>query len=395
MSIFERVISDLMNFVDRHIERVILEQSSKFPVIAVTGPRQSGKTTLLKTLFKGYSYISLEDLNNRAFASVDPVAFLNLYNDKVILDEVQRVPELFSYIQTIVDGSGKMGQFILSGSQNFQLLNNITQSLAGRVALFKLLPFDFDEMKSGNLLADNVADACINGFYPAIYDRSIKPTIFYSNYIQTYVERDVTELTNIRDTRQFRTFVSLCAGRVGQLMNLNSLANECGISQPTAKSWLSILESSYIIFQLQPYYQNFNKRVVKTPKLYFYDTGLLCHILGIRDADTFHNNSSKGNIFENLIIAEYQKKNAHQYLHNEYWFWRDSNGHEVDLLNQNGNAFDIFEIKSTQTILTEHFKGLNFFDEISGGKVGAKTLIYGGNEDQKRTNYSVLGWRNI
>ena len=388
-------ISVGMNFVDRHIEKVILEQSSKFPVIAVTGPRQSGKTTLLKTLFKGYAYISLEDPNNRAFAGNDPVAFLKLYSDKVILDEAQRVPSLFSYIQTIVDNSGKMGQFILSGSQNFQLLNNITQSLAGRVALFKLLPFDFDEMKSANLLADNVAETCINGFYPAIFDRSIKPSIFYSNYIQTYVERDVTELINIRDTRQFRTFVSLCAGRIGQLMNLNSLANECGISQPTAKSWLSILESSYIIFQLQPYYQNFNKRVVKTQKLYFYDTGLLCHVLGIRNEETFHTNPLKGSIFENLIIAEYQKKNAHQYLHNDYWFWRDSNGHEIDLLTQNGNAFDIFEIKSTQTILTEHFKGMDYFDEISGGKAGTKTLVYGGNENQKRTDYTVLGWRNI
>jgi predicted AAA+ superfamily ATPase len=384
-----------MNFIDRHIEKVILEQSSKFPVIAVTGPRQSGKTTLLKTLFKGYDYISLEDPDNRAYASVDPVSFLTRFNDKAIFDEVQQVPELFSYIQTIVDNSGKMGQFILSGSQNFQLINNITQSLAGRVAIFKLLPFDFDEMKAGNILADNIAEVCLNGFYPAVYDRSIKPTIFYSNYIQTYVERDVTKLTNIRDTRQFRTFVSLCAGRVGQLLNLNSLANECGISQPTAKSWLSILESSYIIFQLQPYYQNFNKRVVKTPKLYFYDTGLLCHVLGIRDVNTFDKNPSRGNIFENLIVAEYQKKNAHQYLHNEYWFWRDSNGHEVDLLTQNGNAFDIFEIKSTLTILPEHFKGMNFFDEISNGQAGRKTLVYGGSENQMRTNYSVLGWRNI
>ncbi|WP_229238538.1 ATP-binding protein [Dyadobacter sp. Leaf189] len=395
MIIFTKDISGSMNFVIRDIEKVVWEQSTKFPVIALTGPRQSGKTTLLKTLFKGYKYISLEDPNNRAFADIDPVAFLNLYSDKVILDEVQRVPSLFSYIQTIVDNSGMMGQFILSGSQNFQLLNSITQSLAGRVALFKLLPFDFSEMKSGNLLADDVADVCLNGFYPAVFDRSIKPGIFYSNYIQTYVERDVTELTSIRDTRQFRTFVSLCAGRVGQLLNLNSLANECGISQPTAKSWLSVLESSYIIFQLQPYYQNFNKRVVKTPKLYFYDTGLLCHILGIRNAETFHTSPFKGNIFENLIIAEYQKKNAHQYLHNDYWFWRDSNGHEIDLLTQNGNAFDIFEIKSTQTVLTEHFKGMNFFNEVSNGLAGTKTLIYGGDQNQKRTDYSVLGWRNI
>lgn len=185
-------------------------------------------------------------------------------------------------------------------------------------------------MKSGNLIADNIAGVCLNGFYPAIYDRSIEPTVFYANYIQTYVERDVKELINIRDTRQFRTFVGLCAARVGQLLNLNSLANECGISQPTARAWLSILESSYIIFQLQPFYRNFNKRIVKSPKIYFYDTGLLCHILGIRNNHVFNANALRGNIFENLIIAELYKQNEHQYLHRDYWFWRDSNGHEVD-----------------------------------------------------------------
>jgi predicted AAA+ superfamily ATPase len=384
-----------MNFINRHIAESIQAQRDKYPVIAVTGPRQSGKTTLLKTLFNDYEYISLEDPNNRAFAQDDPLGFLSKYRSRVILDEAQQAPILFSYIQTLVDISGKMGQFILSGSQNFQLIKNITQSLAGRVALFKLLPFDFDEMKSDNLLAEDYLSACINGFYPATYDRDINPSVFYANYIQTYVERDVTELVNIRDTRQFRTFVSLCAARIGQLLNLASLANECGISQPTAKAWISILESSYIIFQLQPFYQNFNKRVVKSPKLYFYDTGLLCHILGIRNVDVLRESALKGNIFENMIIAEYQKKNEHQYLHHEYWFWRDSNGHEVDMLTQNGNVFDIFEIKATQTIMTEHFKGMNFFSDIALNKVGKKTLIYGGNEDQQRSLYTVSGWRNI
>lgn len=384
-----------MSFIKRHLEKSIQAQAGKYPVIAVTGPRQSGKTTLLKNIFKDYQYLSLEDPDNRSFATDDPVGFLKKYNDRIILDEAQQVPVLFSYIQTIVDESKKMGQFILSGSQNFQLLNNITQSLAGRVALFKLLPLDFGEMKPQNLLAKDYATACITGFYPAIYDREIDPTIFYTNYIQTYVERDVTELLNIRDTRQFRTFLSLCAARVGQLLNLNSLANECGISQPTAKAWLSILESSYIIFQLQPFYQNFNKRVVKTPKLYFYDTGLLCNVLGIRNTDTLIQNPLKGNIFENLIVSEIYKKNEHHYLHNDYWFWRDSNGHEVDLLTQNGNVFDVFEIKSTQTIMTEHFKGMDFFSDIAQNKTGTKTLIYGGTENQERSLYSVVGWRNI
>jgi predicted AAA+ superfamily ATPase len=384
-----------MSFVNRDIAAVINSQKNKFPVIAVTGPRQSGKTTLLRNIFKDYQYISLEDPNNRSFATDDPVGFLKKYNDQIILDEAQQAPQLFSYIQTIVDESKKMGQFILSGSQNFQLLNNITQSLAGRVALFKLLPFDFGEMKSGKLLAEDFSEACVKGFYPAIFDRDIDPTIFYANYIQTYVERDVTELTNIRDTRQFRTFLGLCAARVGQLMNLNSLANECGISQPTARAWLSILESSYIIFQLQPFFQNFNKRIVKSPKLYFYDTGLLCHLLGLRNTDTLVESSAKGNIFENLIVAEFFKQNEHRYLHKDYWFWRDSNGHEVDLLTQNGNVLDIFEIKSTQTIMSDQFKGMSFFSDLAQNKVGKQTLIYGGKDDQDRTLQTVLGWRNI
>ena len=384
-----------MSFVNRDIAAVINSQKNKFPVIAVTGPRQSGKTTLLKNIFKDYQYISLEDPNNRSFATDDPVGFLKKYYDQIILDEAQQAPQLFSYIQTIVDESKKMGQFVLSGSQNFQLSNNITQSLAGRVALFKLLPFDFGEMKSENLLAEDFAEACVKGFYPAIYDRDIDPTIFYTNYIQTYVERDVTELTNIRDTRQFRTFLGLCAARVGQLMNLNSLANECGISQPTARAWLSILESSYIIFQLQPFFQNFNKRIVKSPKLYFYDTGLLCHLLGLRNTDTLVESSAKGNIFENLIVAEFFKQNEHRYLHKDYWFWRDSNGHEVDLLTQNGNVLDIFEIKSTQTIMSDQFKGMSFFSDLAQNKVGKQTLIYGGKDDQDRTLQTVLGWRNI
>jgi len=384
-----------MTFVARRIEAVIRQHTEKYPVLAITGPRQSGKTTMLKTIFADYRYVSLENPDSRAFATDDPVGFLREYPERMIFDEVQQVPGLFSYIQTIVDESRQMGQFILSGSQNFQLLNNITQSLAGRVALFKLLPFDFAEMRSGNLLAETFPEACLNGFYPAIYDRRIEPTTFYANYIQTYVERDVTELAKIRDLRQFRTFLSLCAARIGQLMNLSSIANECGITQPTAKAWLSILESSYITFQLQPFYRNFSKRVVKTPKIYFYDTGLLCHLLGIRNTATFAESTLRGSIFENLVVAEIHKQNEHLYLHKDFWFWRDSNGHEVDLLTQNGNLYDIFEIKSTQTIMSEQFAGLNYFSEISENNAGEKTLIYGGSTNQSRTQYTVSSWKNI
>jgi len=385
----------MSTLIPRRLAPIIKAQLSKFPVLAITGPRQSGKTTLLKTLFSDYKYVSLENPNTRSFASEDPTGFLNQYDQKVIFDEVQRVPALFSYIQTRVDESGKMGQYILSGSQNFHLVNSITQTLAGRVALFKLLPFDFYELKSTGLLQDTYTSASLKGFYPAIFDRDIDPVVFYSNYIQTYIEKDVTELLNIRDLKLFRTFVGLCAGRAGQLLNYSALANECDISHNTAKAWLSLLESSYIIFLLQPYHQNFNKRLIKTPKLYFYDTGLLNYLLGIRTVADLQENRLKGQIFENMILAEFQKKNHHLYLHQDYYFWQDSNAHEVDLLTKESQGFSIFEIKATQTVSSDLFKQLNHFEEISGSLNVNKTLIYGGVENEKRTHYRVLGWQNI
>ena len=385
----------MSKYIDRQIAPTIKAQQSKFPVLAVTGPRQSGKTTLLRELFKDYRYVTLENPNTRSFALEDPIGFLNQYDQKVVFDEVQRVPDLFSYIQSRVDDSGMMGQFILSGSQNFHLLNNITQTLAGRVALFKLLPFDFTELKANNLLDELYTQACLKGFYPAIFDREIDPVVFYANYIQTYLEKDVTELLNIKDLKLFRTFLGLCAGRAGQLLNYSALANECDISHNTAKSWLSILESSYIIFLLQPFHENFNKRLVKSPKLYFYDTGLLNHLLGIRTAVELSENRLKGNIFENLILAEYQKQNHHLYLHEDYYFWQDSNAHEVDMLMKKGQAFSIYEIKATQTINNSLFKEMDRFEEISAPAKVTKTLIYGGTENEKRTRYNVLSWKNI
>lgn len=385
----------MSTFIPRQITPIIKAQQSKFPILAVTGPRQSGKTTLLKEVFDDYRYVSLENPNIRSFASEDPVGFLNQYDQKVIFDEVQRVPVLFSYIQSRVDESGMMGQFILSGSQNFHLLNSITQTLAGRVALFKLLPLDFTELKGKDLLAGSYTQASIKGFYPAIFDRDIDPIVFYANYIQTYIEKDVTELLNIRDLKVFRTFLGLCAGRAGQLINFSALANECDISHVTAKAWLSILESSYIIFLLQPYHQNFNKRLIKTPKLYFYDTGLLNHLLGIRTADELEENRLKGHIFENMVLAEYQKKNYHLYLHYDYYFWQDSNAHEVDLLMKNGQGFSIVEIKATQTVSAGLFKEMDRFEAIAAPTDVNKTLVYGGAENEKRTKYSVLSWKNI
>ena len=379
--------------LQRQITEVILSLLKQYPILALTGPRQSGKTTLLKEILPHYRYVSLEDIDLRFFASEDPKAFLEKYNNHVIFDEVQRVPLLFSYIQTIVDTNKEMGQFVLTGSQNFNLLEHITQSLSGRVILFKLLPFDIFELKQADLLPIDWEELLIKGFYPAIYDRKLNPSIYYSNYLQTYIQRDIAQLINIQDSYKFNNFIKLCAGRVGQVLNLANLAKDAGISQPTAKAWLSILEKSYIVFLLRPYFENFNKRIIKSPKLYFYDTGLVSYLLDIRNKDDI-NQSLKGNLFENLIISDRYKQNEHQYQLRTYWYWRDSHGHEIDLLLKKGTNFSIFEIKSSKTILPKMIKGLEYFDKITNGKVNSKTLIYGGKENEKRTNLFVESWKN-
>ena len=379
--------------VNRIISSSIKEIIGKYPIIAVTGPRQSGKTTLLKSMFPEYEYVSLENPDMRSFAETDPNGFLNKYNEKIIFDEIQRVPLLFSYLQTIVDESGLMGQFILSGSQNFHLMNSITQSLAGRVAIFKLFPFDFQELKSVDWLKEKYTDVMIKGFYPAIYDRDIEPNIFYSNYLQTYIQRDVSELIAIKDMHSFNRFLALCATRAGQLLNLNSLANECGISQPTAKAWLSALENSYIVFLLNPFHKNFSKRIIKSPKLYFYDTGLLRYLLKINDSDDLVNQSVKGTLFENMMVSEYIKRIYHKNdLQSEVWFWRDTAGNEVDLLIQKPKSVEVLEIKATQTIMPDLFKGLNYFENLAEYDNLKKTLVYGGNEYQQRSAGSVVPW---
>lgn len=381
--------------VNRTIVEGINAYMQRYPVVALTGPRQSGKTTLLKGMFPDFRYVSLENPDNRAFAENDPNGFLQLYDQKVILDEVQRVPALLSYIQTIVDSNNMMGQFILSGSQNFNLMKSITQSLAGRVALFKLLPFDMMELKSAGLLPSDYEQLILKGSYPALYDRSIPFASFYANYIETYIQRDVTELLSIRDFGLFRTFLKLCAARIGQQLNIASLSSETGVSVPTLRSWISILESSYIMYQLPPFFKNFNKRLVKSPKLYFYDTGLASFLLGIRNEKTLLESEFKGALFENMIITEYVKQNYHNNLYHDFYYWRDSNGHEVDLLVSNDTAYDAIEIKSTKTILPKQFAGLDFLANIGGDVIRRKVLVYGGDSSQKRTHYQIWAWSDI
>jgi uncharacterized protein len=383
MNINRRIKSELDSLID------------KYPILVLTGPRQSGKTTFLRNEFPNYKYVSLENLDSRKFAKEDPNGFLKHYDKYVVFDEVQRVPQLFSYLQTKVDEDKIMGQYILSGSQNFQLMQNITQSLAGRVALFKLFPLDFEEMKSANLLELDYAINLYKGFDPAIFDRKIPSNAFYSNYLQTYVERDLSELINIRDLKIFRKFLLLCSARAGQLLNLNSLANDCGISQPTAKSWISVLESSYILFQLQPYHTNYNKRVTKSSKLFFYDTGLLCHLLKIKNAENVKTCSFKGSLFENFIIAEFMKNNYHKNLLRDLWFWRDALGNEVDLIWQSEERINIVEIKSSETIVSEMFKGLSFFENNVKTEILSKTVIHTGSNIQVRNLGIAQSWISI
>jgi uncharacterized protein len=381
--------------INRTIKIAIDEYRNKYPIIALTGPRQSGKTTLLQSEFPEYRYVNLENPDVRNFAISDPNAFFKLYDKYVVFDEVQRAPALFSYMQTLVDESKIMGQFILSGSQNFHLLQNITQSLAGRVALFALLPFDFNELRNAGLLDPEFTVNMQKGFYPAIFDRNIPSKMYYSNYIQTYIERDLTEIIHIRDLKLFRNFIGLCAARAANVINLNSLASECGISQPTAKSWLSVLESSYIVFQLQPYFSNMNKRITKSSKLYFYDSGLLCHLLKINEAGSLHLSNYKGSVFENMIIAEFKKANFHRNLLRDFWFWRDTAGHEVDLLWQDDERLNLVEIKATQTIMSDLFKGMAYFGNLVPHLVKSKSLIYAGLGNQQRSTENVISWYSL
>ena len=379
--------------VKRTIKAEIDIYKNKYPILAVTGPRQAGKTTFLKTEFSDYRYVNLENPDTRNYAERDPNNFLKEFDKFVIFDEIQRVPFLFSYLQAKVDDDKIMGQYIISGSQNFQLLQNITQSLAGRVAIFKLLPFDLEEMKSANLLSDDYAVNLVRGFYPAIYDRNIPSKVFYSNYIQTYVERDI----RVKDLKTFRNFISLCANRAGNLLNLNSLAADCGISQPTAKSWISILENTFIIFQLQPYSANLNKRITKSSKLFFYDSGLLAHLLKIKDAQSLKISSHKGNLFENFAVAEFVKNNYHNNLLQDLWFWCDAVGHEIDLIWQDDELLNLVEIKASETIMSDMFKGLTYFEKIIPNPeiIKSKTVLHCGNFNQNRELGKVTSWLEI
>lgn len=358
----------------------------------LTGPRQSGKTTLAKAALPDKEYISLESPENREYALTDPKGFLAQYKKGVIIDEAQRAPELFSYIQGIVDGTKKKGLFILTGSQNFQLLNTINQSLAGRTAILKLLPFSISEILRA-VKKMELNDLLLKGFYPRIYDQKLDPYHALSFYFETYIQRDVRSLIRVKDLSLFEKFVRLCAGRVGCLLNLSNLGNEVGVSHTTAREWLSILEASYIVFLLPPYHKNFNKRITKSPKLYFYDVGLAAYLLGIETVNQMQRDPLRGNLFENLVVIDTLKQRFEQVKASNLSFFRDTNGNEVDLILTSGNDLHAIEIKSGQTITNDFFKGINYFKAIRKSEVVKTRIIYGGDKKQVRSDVLIHSYK--
>jgi len=381
--------------IPRQISKKLKQLAVQYPVVAVTGPRQSGKTTLVKHTFPDKKYASLEDPDIREFALSDPRGFLSAYSGGAILDEVQRAPDLFSYIQTIVDQSGKEGLFILTGSFHFGLMERISQSLAGRTGLLTLLPFSFHELYRKGMIPGSLEMLLYTGYYPRIYDKQLPPSEWYANYVTTYLERDVRVIRKIGDLDQFQRFLKMCAGRSGQILNLTSLGNDCGITHNTARAWLSVLQAGYIIFLLQPHFQNFNKRLVKSPKLYFYDTGLLSFLLGINSADVLLTHPFRGPVFETWVISELLKGRFNSGLRPNLYFWRDNSGNEVDCIIDHGDKLSALEIKSGQTITNDSFKGLKYWSKISKKDCEDSYLVYGGEMSQTRKEGNVFGWKSF
>lgn len=380
--------------IKRTLSNKLTTLSQKFQIITLTGPRQSGKTTLVKAAFSSLPYVSLEEPDIRQIALTDPRGFLSNYNDGVILDEVQHTPELFSYIQSIVDNN-RNAQFILTGSSNFLLMEKISQTLAGRTAILHLLPFSIPELENGSYTFDQYETLIFNGQYPRIYDRDLSPSDFYPPYIQTYVERDVRMIKNIEDINSFIQFIQLCAGRTGQLLNYTSLANDAGISPNTAKAWISILETSYIVYRLQPYHKNFKKRLVKSPKLYFYDTGVACSLLGIRNEHQVSTHFLKGALFENLIINEFIKYQFHSGQRRYPYFWQDSRRKEIDCLLVDGENITPIEIKSGKTISNSYFDNLKYWHQLTGIPDDQGYVVYGGEQSLQTSTGSFISWKHL
>ncbi len=381
--------------INREAEQRLKRLAKQFKIVAVTGPRQSGKTTLVKTTFPKKPYVTLENLDSRELAISDPRGFLNNYPNGAIIDEAQRVPELFSYLQEIVDDKNSAGQFILTGSNNFLLQENITQSLAGRVAYQHLLPLSLEELKKNKLLYTDNKKHILQGFYPEVIKKKINPADWYENYLNTYIERDVRQLKNVSSISTFSKFIRLCAARCGNIVNMTELANACSVDQKTISSWLSVLQSSYIIFLLQPHYNNLNKRIIKSPKLYFYDVGLACYLCGIFTKNTLNYSTFKGPFFENMMIIEKRKQIFNKSNREELFYWRDKTGHEIDLIIEHNRKLTLIEFKSSETFSLNDFNVINFYRKLNGASLNAY-IYYAGKENVKLNNKTFLKpWNSL
>jgi len=401
--------------IPRHLAEPLRVAAARYPVVTLTGPRQSGKTTLARAVFPDHSYVSLELPDERDFALTDPRGFLGRFTRPVILDEVQRTPDLFSYIQVLVDEEDLPGRFILTGSQNFLLLDKVSQSLAGRSAIHHLLPLSIGELARrphpglddlgeplpprppstsppGEPPPKDLEATLFGGFYPRIHDKALPPRDWLANYHQTYLERDVRQVLQVGDLEAFARFVGLCAGRNAQVLNVSGLASDAGVSHTTARRWLSVLETSFVITLLRPYHRNFGKRLIKSPKLYFLDTGLLCYLLGVRAPEELHVHASRGAIFESLVVSEICKRFHHHGERPALWFWRDAAGHEVDAVVDLGARTITVEAKSARTVVDGFFKGLSRWRELAGDAAISSVVVYGGDDARVQRGVIVRPW---
>ena len=384
-----------MDVIARTATPTIQRLARGFPVVALTGPRQSGKTTLARHLFKDKPYVSLENPDELEFARSDPKRFLGRFRSGAVLDEIQRCPTLMSWLQGIVDEHQVMGEFVITGSTQFELVAAISQSLAGRVGRVELLPLSSRELLAFEALPENLECALLKGGYPALYVRDISAQDWFANYIATYVERDVRQLIQIHDLARFQTFVRMCAARTGQILNMAALAADCGISSVTAKQWLTVLEASYIITLLRPHHRNFGKRLVKSPKLYFIDTGLAAWLIGIRDSETLQTHSARGALFETWVISELFKERLNAGQPPDLYFWRDSTGHEIDVVLETATGLIPIEIKSGTTHVASWFKALKRWQEMAKQEGSSMHLVYGGEHSLEREDVKAWGWPDV
>ena len=383
--------------IERNIAPVLRRLASQYPVITLTGPRQSGKTTLARSVFSDKSYVTLEDPDTRRYATDDPRGFLAQHVRGAILDEIQRVPELASYLQGMVDADPQPGRFILTGSHQFELMTQVSQSLAGRTAVLRLLPFTLAEVRrlQGGEPPPDLAQTLLTGFYPRIHDRGLDPSQALADYFATYVQRDLRQLAAVQDLQRFERFVRLCAGRTGQLLNLSSLGNDAGVSHATARAWIDVLQSSFIVHLLVPWFTNTGKRLVKAPKLYFHDVGLACWLLGLRSAEQVSRDPLWGSLFENFVVMEAMKDRLNAGETAEMYFYRDSEGNEVDLLLPTGGKFHAIEIKAGATINPDYFKGLKTFIGHQPSAFASGCVVYGGTQGQSRSDFPVHSWLQL